>query len=375
MKFPVDRKELLAAAQNAARIAPRTSALEILQCTLLQAEDGVLTVASGNLEVALEQRLAAQTEEVGSAVIKAPLLCGMLELMDAERVTFHLENGRLTVSSGMAQYVIPVMDAESYPRMEMPCPAATVPVKGIPLLSRRTTFAVSEETAQPMLQCVNLIFGADGLRAVSTDRYRIASAKGDRESKGNISFLLPADSLEKLAGLVTNTDTLQVGTTGKHMVFSKPAFAFSARILDGPYAAVSQVLSNLRPQFTILTDAAQLREAISQVLTVCGAQNRFCLQFADSQLTVRCESELGISETTLEIVALTGAPEGTYWYQPKQLMECLRALNGTLMLNIVQHGALLMKTDELTCFQTAVRAPKAIEKKPEKRKKPTKQAA
>lgn len=375
MKFSVDRKELLAAARNAERIAPRTATLEILQCTLLQAENGVLTVASGNLEVALEQCLAAQIEEEGSAVIKAPLLCGMLELTEGDRVTFHLENGKLTVTSGMAQYVIPVMDAESYPCMEMPCPAATVPVKGIPLLSRRTTFAVSEDATRPMLQCVNLIFGADGLQAVSSDSYRIASAKGDRESRGNISFLLPAASLEKLSGLVTNTDTLQVGTTGKHIVFSKMNFSFSARVLDGPYAAVSQVLSNLHPQFTVLTDAAQLREAVSQVLTVSGTQNRFCLQFADSRLTVRCESELGISETTLEVVALTGAPEGTYWYQPKQLMECLKALNGTLILNIVQHGALLMKTDELTCFQTAVREPKAIEKKPEKRKKPTGQAA
>lgn len=375
MKFSVDRKDLLAAARNAERIAPKTSTIEILQCAYLQAEPDTLTIASGNLEVALEQIIPAQTEEVGSAVIKAPLLRGMLELMEAERVTFHLENGKLTVTSGMAQYVIPVPDASAYPRMEMPCPAATVPVKGIPLLSRRTTFAVSEETSQPMLQCVNLIFGADGLRAVSTDRYRIAAARGDRESKGNISFLLPADSLEKLAGLVTNTDTLQVGTTGKHIVFTKTDFAFSARILDGPYAAVSQVLSNLRPQFTVLTDASQLREAISQVLTVSGAQNRFCLQFAGNQLCVRCESEFGVSETKLEVVALTGAPEGTFWYQPKQLTECLKALNGTLMLEVVQHGALLMKTDELTCFQTAVREPKAIEKKPEKRKKPTKQAA
>lgn len=74
-------------------------------------------------------------------------------------------------------------------------------------------------------------------------------------------------------------------------------------------------------------------------------------------------------------MALTGAPEGAFWYQPKQLLECLKALNGTLVLEVVQHGALLMKTDELTCFQTAVREPKAIEKKPEKQKKPPKQAA
>ena len=159
----------------------------------------------------------------------------MLRLLDGERVTFQLKSGKLVVSSGNAEYAIPVMDAAQYPRMEIPCPAATVPVSGIPSLTKRTAFAVSEDTTRPMLKCVNLIFGADGLQAVSTDSFRIASAKGDRESRGNISFLIPAASLEKLAALVDNREKLQVGTTGKHIVFTKEDFSFAARVMDGPY--------------------------------------------------------------------------------------------------------------------------------------------
>ena len=45
------------------------------------------------------------------------------------------------------------------------------------------------------------------------------------------------------------------------------------------------------------------------------------------------------------------------------------------MLEVVQHSALLLKTDELACFQMAVREPKAIESKPQKTKKPRKEAA
>ena len=288
MKFTVNRTELLAAAQNAERIAPRVSRIEILQCAYLQAEQDTLTVASGNLEIALEQQLPAQIETEGSVVVKAPLLSGMLRLLDGERVTFQMKNGKLVVLSGNAEYAIPVMDAEQYPRMEIPCPAATVPVSGIPSLTKRTAFAVSEDTARPMLKCVNLIFGADGLQAVSTDSFRIASAKGDRESRGNISFLVPAASLEKLAALVDNREKLQVGTTGKTIVFTKENFSFAARIMEGQYLAVSQVLSNLKQQFTVLTDAALLRDTILQALSVTGTQNRFSLSFARNRLTVRC---------------------------------------------------------------------------------------
>ena len=375
MNLTVNRKELLAAAQNAERIAPRVSTIEILQCAYLLAEQDTLTVASGNLEIALEQRLPANIQEEGCVVVKAPLLSGMLRLLAGERVMLQMKNGKLTVSSEGAEYTISVMDAASYPRMEIPCPAATVPVSGIPSLTKRTAFAVSDETARPMLKCVNLIFGADGLQAVSTDSFRIASAKGDRESRGNISFLVPAASLEKLAGLVSDREKLQVGTTGKTIVFRKENFLFAARVMDGPYMTVSQVLSNLKQQFTVLTDAALLRDTILQALSVTGTQNRFSLSFAGSRLTVRCESEYGISETAMDVVALSGEPAGVYWYNPAQLMECLKALNGTLMLEVVQHSALLLKTDELVCFQMAVREPKAIESKPQKTKKPRKEAA
>ncbi len=184
MKFTVNRTELLAAAQNAERIAPRVSTIEILQCAYLQAEQDTLTVASGNLEIALEQRLPAQIESEGSVVVKAPLLSGMLRLLDGERVTFQMKSGKLVVSSGNAEYAIPVMDAEQYPRMEIPCPAATVPVSGIPSLTKRTAFAVSEDTTRPMLKCVNLIFGADGLQAVSTAGKAGRSGKRPREAAG-----------------------------------------------------------------------------------------------------------------------------------------------------------------------------------------------
>ena len=35
-------------------------------------------------------------------------------------------------------------------------------------------------------------------------------------------------------------------------------------------------------------------------------------------------------KSTMDVVALSGEPAGVYWYSPTQLLECLKALNGTL---------------------------------------------
>ena len=363
---------------TAARIAPAASPLDVLKCALLSAEDGKLTVAATNIETALERKLTAQIEEEGSAVINARLLCGMLSLMEDEAVSIAGEGCTLTVKGSTASYVMTIPDRANYPRMEIPFPADTVPVTGIPAMAKRTVFAVAEDDSKPMMKCVHLMFTSDGLRAVGSDSYRIAVAKGDSKSTGAVSFLIPATSLNALAQLVTNKDQLRVGTTGKTLVFMKENFLFSARLMEGQYFDADQLLSRVQSSFTVLTDAEKLRQTVDSASVVRGEQARFCIAFQGNTLCAIYESEHGISSAELEVVPLSGTPAGKFWYSPAKLMECLRALSGTMMLEPAPNGALLMRTDDLICMQMAVREPGPIvikakpEPKPEKEMKPAK---
>ena len=364
MKITVNRQELLSAAQDAAKIAPSVSPLDILKCALLSAEDGRLTVAATNIETALERRIPVEIQEEGSAVIDAKMLCGMLDLLEDEAISITGESHKLTVKGKTASYVMAVQDAGDYPRMEIPFPEDTVPVTGIPAMARRTVFAVAEDDSKPMMKCVHLIFTADGLKAVGSDSYRIAVAKGDSKSTGAVSFLIPATSLNALAQLVTNKDQLRVGTTGKTLVFMKEDFLFSAQLMEGHYFDADQLLNRVQGTFTVLTDAEKLRQTVASVSAVSGKQARFCIAFQGNTLRVTYESEYGVSARELEVVPLSGTPAGKYWYVPTKLMECLKALNGTLMLEAAANGALVMRTDSLICMQMAIREPGPIAVKP-----------
>lgn len=362
MNITANRWELLSAAQNAEKIVPALTTLPILRCAYLATENGKLTVAACNLELALERRIPAEIREEGAIVLDAELLAAMLRLLSGETVTIsQKDNGAITVTGGEATYHIPTMDAATYPRMEIPCPEDTVPVTGIPAMVKRTTFAVSEEEGKPQMKCVHLIFSKDGLKAVSSDGYRIAAAKGDSKAAGSVDMLLPATSLEKLAQLVSNKDSLRVGVAGKTMVFSKEDFAFSARIMEGSYFDADQLMSRVTPSFTVLTDTDLMKQSLASVNAVTGKQSRFSIAFNGSRLRMRCASESGASVVDMDVVPLSGTPEGEYWYDPVKLMECLRAQGGTLMLELAQNGALLMRTDDLVCLQMPMRRPKPIQ--------------
>ena len=78
LKIIANREELLSAAQDALTVCPDKSPLPELECALLTTEDGMLTVAGGNLQVALERRIPVQIREEGTVIVNAQLLVDML---------------------------------------------------------------------------------------------------------------------------------------------------------------------------------------------------------------------------------------------------------------------------------------------------------
>lgn len=101
-----------------------------------------------------------------------------------------------------------------------------------------------------------------------------------------------------------------------------------------------------------------MREALSSVLSV-APDGRVNLAFEDQKLVFRCSSDWGNASVGIDVIALTGAPTGSYWYSAKQLATCLKALGGTITLGIAQGGMLTISTQDAYYLQNVMRAPTA----------------
>lgn len=200
----------------------------------------------------------------------------------------------------------------------MPFPEDTVKVSGIPGMAKRTVFAAAQDDSKPLMKCVNLKFTKDGLRAAVGNGSCIVTAKGDDKSTGDVSLLVPAFSLEKLVRLCGDKDEFRVGTTGKAIVFLKENFAFSARLLEGDYINVEGLIGSIRNQFTVLSGVEELRKALDTASCV-DSDGKVCLRFEGQRLTFHCKSENGNTAIPLDVIPLTGMPQGEYWYISKQL--------------------------------------------------------
>ena len=376
MKLSLNRAEFLSAVKHGESIAPRDSALDILKGLLLEADStsGKLTITATNLEITLEQKIPCSVSEDGAIVLNARLAASMLEKLTGDVVTLERIPGKLLLylrGSG-TEYLIPIWERNSYPKLEIPFPEDTVLVGGIPGMARRTVFAAAQDGNKPLMKCVNLKFTKDGLRAAVGNGSCIVAARGDDKSTGNISLLLPAHSLEKLARMCCEEDEFHVGTTGKAIVFFQKDFAYSARLLEGDYIDADRIIGSIQNQFTVLTGVQELRKALDSASCV-DTDGKVCLRFEGQRLTFCCRSERGNTAVALDVVPLTGMPRGEYWYIAKQLMLCLKSLAGTVKLGVAQGSMLTLETENAYYMQTGVRPEAAVQKK--EKKKPARKAA
>ena len=146
MRIKANRQELLDVVARAASVAPTSSPLDILKGILLETDGRTkrLTVLATNLEIALEQKLPCDTAEDDELVVNAKLFAGMLRQLEGETVELRRLPGSalLSVKGGRTEYTVPVFERNEFPHMEIPFPEDTITVSGVPIMAKRTVFAV-----------------------------------------------------------------------------------------------------------------------------------------------------------------------------------------------------------------------------------------
>ena len=126
--------------------------------------------------------------------------------------------------------------------------------------------------------------------------------------------------------------------------------------MEGSYIDVNSLVSSLSNEFTVLTDVPELRRALVTASSV-KPEGKILLRFQGTNLTFLCQGTYGRASSSLQVIPLTGAPHGDYWFMIRQLADCLHSLSGTAKLGIAQGGMLTLDTERAFYMQTGIRPP------------------
>ncbi len=157
-------------------------------------------------------------------------------------------------------------------------------------------------------------------------------------------------------------------------MFLKENFAYSARLLEGDYIDAEGLMGSIRNQFTVLTGVQELRRTLEAASCV-DMEGKVCLRFEGQRLIFCCVGEAGNTTVPMDVIPLTGTPQGEFWYLSRQLLSCLKSLSGTVKLGVAQSSMLTLEAEDAYYLQTGVRPGAAAAAEKKEKKKPAQKAA
>jgi DNA polymerase-3 subunit beta len=225
VKLRITREALAEAVSWAAHALPARSTVPALAGLLLTADQGAtgtLAVSGFDFEVSARFRAEAEVAEPGAALVPGRLLADLARALPGggHKAELTSSGSDLTLRCGPAQFELPLVPVEDYPRLPA-LPPVLGSVDGALFAEAVAQVAVvaGRDETLPFLTGIRLEFGRDALRLVATDRYRLAvrdiawaPAVGQEPEPAldSVVALVPARALHEIARSLTKGERVTV---------------------------------------------------------------------------------------------------------------------------------------------------------------------
>ncbi len=295
MKFRLQRQEFAEAVAWTARSIPTRLPVPVLAGLLLQARDGQLQLSGFDYEVSTRCDLDIQLGEEGSAVVAGRLLAEITKALPAKPVDVELVGDSVELTCGGAQFTLPTLPLEDYPRLPpMPELAGTIKAAEFATAVNRVSIAAGRDETLPMLTGVQVEMAGDRITMSATDRYRLAMTElawQPERPDVEMSALIPAKALSDTArALGAGGGDVQLHldpVAGDQALvgLGSQSRQTTSRIMSGPYPNVRAIFpTSHNSRLTLATK--DLTDVVHRIALVTDRGNPLRLQLSSGELVI-----------------------------------------------------------------------------------------
>ncbi|MGB0757596.1 MAG: DNA polymerase III subunit beta [Patescibacteria group bacterium] len=313
MKFSCKTENLKKGLTTISHVVGKSHNLPILQNVLLSVEDGVLKLATTNLEIGIQTIINGKAHKTGSVTVPARLLTDYINNLSAETVDISTQKTNLHITAEKSQTTIKGMDASEFPLLPTIEAKARFGIHGALLKSalQQTVFASANDTTRPELCTVLMLIANNKLTLAATDSYRLAEKVIDVDISEQFEVLVPQSTLQEVYRVFDdNIDEVVVEISDNQIKFSHSQTYLISRVSEGQFPDYKQIIpdkSNTTAQVSVLLFSKAIRAAsifcrqgINDVKVVFGKNNLKVYavndQVGESQVEVEAEVKGGDGE-------------------------------------------------------------------------------
>lgn len=328
MKFFCSKDIILNAVSAASKAASSKSTVQALEGLLLELDNNVLTITGYNLEIGIRTEIPVENGVNGSTVINARMLSDIIRKMPSGTLEFDIDDGKSAkISLGETELSVMCMRADEYP----PVPQTgsdngfSMPQKILKSMITQTKYACATTDTKPALTGCLFEIKDKVLNVVAVDGVRIARRQ-ENIDYDNISFIVPAKTLEELIHLLSDDDKKNVSICiDKNQIsFEVDNYTMISRLINGEFMEYEKHFV-CDESITAEIKCREIIEVLERAMLFFNDKNKAPLrcEFKGDSLIISCSGFLGKINDKIGI-KYNGEPI-EIGFNPKFLLDAFKA--------------------------------------------------
>lgn len=245
------KAKLMQAVNTVMKAVPTRTSLPILECLLLEAKNGSVTVMANDMEMAIRSETGGTIISEGTIAVDAKLFSDIIRNLPEDEVHIKTDsNLQMEITSADSFFTMSGKSGDDF--IGMPTLDKGIPVTLSQLTLKeiidQTIFSISASENNKMMTGELMEIKGNMLRVAALDGHRIAirySVMNQEDDIEPVSVIVPGKTLNDLSRILSGDAGKLVNIyIGKnHILFSFDGTTVVSRLIEGEYFRIDQMIS------------------------------------------------------------------------------------------------------------------------------------
>lgn len=332
MKLVCSKSSLLNGVQTVSKAVPNKTTMSILECILVDATKGTITLTANDMELGIETTVEGDIIEKGIIALDAKIFLEIVrKLPDSDIVIETDGTYKTTITCGKAKFNIIGKSGEDFSYLPVIEKENNIVISQFTLkeVVRQTIFSISDNDNNKLMTGELFDINGDELKVVSLDGHRISIRKIQlKDNYEPIKVVVPGKTLNEVSKILSGDAEKDViiSFTSKHIVFEFDNTTVVSRLIEGEYFKIDQMLSGdyetkvkiNKKEFLNCIDRATL-------LVKEGDKKPIIINITEGNMELKINSVLGSMNEDIDI-EMSGK-DLMIGFNPKFLIDALRVID------------------------------------------------
>ena len=348
MKLVCSKAALLSGVQIVSKAVPNKTTRSILECILVDASRGVITLTANDMELGIETTIEGNIIEKGIIALDAKIFLDIVRKLPDNDITIETDNNyKTTITCEKAKFNIIGKSGDDFSYLPAVEKEENISISQFTLkeVVRQTIFSISDNDNNKMMTGELFDIKGNELKVVSLDGHRISIRKIELKNEyAPRKVVVPGKTLNEISKILSGDADKDVNIffTSKHIVFEFDNTVVVSRLIEGEYFRIEQMLSNdyetkfvvNKKEFLNCIDRATL-------LVKEGDKKPIIMNITDSNMELKINSIVGSMNEDIDIEKK--GKDIMIGFNPKFLIDALRVIDD-------ENVTLYMMNPKAPCF-------------------------